>query len=220
MERAVRRRQSLDRQDGAIVDLRQQHQAGIDGAILHGAVDLAAEDNGAGAAIALRAALLGSGEIGAGAQPVEHRHGRRRARLAAWLSVQQEPHFCHDDAQGLSRAVRAATASMLCKARTTWQTALADGGPSHEGSTFAHFFSSKCRLGLGMVSVGCARGMNAAPAAPDALPPRGRDASYASTVTLSMRQLPDERQPVRNSKEARRRETITAAPDPRPGVRP
>src|SRR5262249_1008285 len=48
-----------------------------------------------GAAIALRAAFLGSGEMRAGAKPVEHRHARRGAILAAWRSVQQEAHRAH-----------------------------------------------------------------------------------------------------------------------------
>src|SRR5262249_10263660 len=94
-ERSLRPRQTLDREHGAIVDLRQHHQAGIHRPELQRSVDAATEDNGAGAAIALRAAFLGSGELRAGAKPVEHRHARRRAVLPAWLSVQQEPHRGH-----------------------------------------------------------------------------------------------------------------------------
>src|SRR5262249_30141350 len=59
------------------------------------AVDGPADNDGAGAAIALRAALLGPGEVRAGAKPVEYRHTRRRAILARWPSVQQEPQRGH-----------------------------------------------------------------------------------------------------------------------------
>ncbi len=95
MERPVRARQTLDRENRAIVDLRQHHQAGIHRAELQRSVDASTEDDGAGAAIALRAAFLGSGEMRAGAKPVEHRHARRGAILAAWRSVQQEAHRTH-----------------------------------------------------------------------------------------------------------------------------
>src|SRR5262245_57390868 len=95
MERSVRPGQTLDRQDGTIVDLRQHPQAGIPRLELQRSVDAPTEDDGTGAAVALRAAFLGSGEMGAGAKPVEHRHARRRAILAAWRSVQQEPHRGH-----------------------------------------------------------------------------------------------------------------------------
>src|SRR5258708_14422664 len=73
----------------------QHHQAGIHRAELQRSVDASTEDDGAGAAIALRAAFLGSGEMRAGAKPVEHRHARRGAILAAWRSVQQEAHRTH-----------------------------------------------------------------------------------------------------------------------------
>src|SRR5262249_17390589 len=71
------------------------HQAGIARLELQRSVDAPTEDDGTGAAVALRAAFLGSGEMGTGAKPVEHRHARRRAILAAWRSVQQEPHRGH-----------------------------------------------------------------------------------------------------------------------------
>ena len=95
MERAVRCSQAFDREDGSIVDLRQHHQAGIHRLKPQRSVDLAAKDDRAGAAIAFGASFLRSGETCAGPQPVQHRHARRSAVLAAWLAVQQKLHRCH-----------------------------------------------------------------------------------------------------------------------------
>src|SRR5262249_16512641 len=95
MERPVRARQTLDRENRAIVDLRQHHQAGIYRAELQRSVDPSTDDDGPGPAIPLRTTFLGSGEMRAGAKPVEHRHARRGAILAAWRSVQQEAHRAH-----------------------------------------------------------------------------------------------------------------------------
>ena len=152
MERAVRRRQTLDRQHGAIVDLRQHHQAGIDGAILH-----ASRRHG-------RPSTMVQAPQSPSAQPslVPVRKARVRSQsstvmvggaLASLHGFPFNKNRTSVIAQGLSRAVRAATASMLCKARTTWQPPSRMVVPSHEGSTFAHFFSNKCRLGLGMIPV-------------------------------------------------------------------
>ena len=58
MQRAVR--EILDRDDLAAVDLAQQQDAGIERLVAHHAVDHAANDHRAGAAIALGAAFLGA----------------------------------------------------------------------------------------------------------------------------------------------------------------
>ena len=74
MKRAVRCRQAFNREERAIVDLRQHHQAGIHRLVSHGTIALPAKDDGAGAAIALGTAFLGAGEMRAGTQPIKHRH--------------------------------------------------------------------------------------------------------------------------------------------------
>ena len=95
MERAVRCGQTFDREDGAIVDLRKHHEAGIHRPKLQRSVNLAAKHDGAGTAVALGAPFLRSGETRAGAKPVQHCHARRRVVRAAGLAVQQELHRCH-----------------------------------------------------------------------------------------------------------------------------
>src|SRR5262249_41783038 len=82
--------QALNSYDGAAIDLRQHHQAGIHRLILQFALVAPAKHNGAGTTVALGATLLRSGEPRAQAKPIEHRHGRRRGFLAAQLPIQQE----------------------------------------------------------------------------------------------------------------------------------
>src|SRR5262249_39045658 len=129
----------------AIVDLRKHHQAGIHRLELQRSVDAAAEDNGAGAAVALRAAFLGSGEMHAGAKPVEHRHARRRAVLAAWRSVQQEPHRGH--ARLFSRAMgRTGGRQGLVPCRLkTMGAAQRGGGPAAKAQGAAAITSTSTR---------------------------------------------------------------------------
>ena len=95
MQRTVRRRHPFNREDCAIIDLRQHHQARIHRLEPQRAVHAPPQHDGAGAAIAFCATLLRPREPGAGAKPVEHGHARRRAILAEWLSVQQESHRGH-----------------------------------------------------------------------------------------------------------------------------
>ncbi len=91
MERAVRLRQTLDRDHRQGVDLRHQHETGIDGAVGHAPVILRQTDHhGAGAAIAFGAAFLGAGQMRVQPQIIQQRHGRRNAVLRAPAAVQLE----------------------------------------------------------------------------------------------------------------------------------
>ena len=87
--------QTLDGQDGTMVDLRQHHQTGVDGLVVQISFTQPAENDGACAAISLGAAFLGAGEACTLAQKVEHRHRGRRIALGPPLPVQQEMQMRH-----------------------------------------------------------------------------------------------------------------------------
>jgi hypothetical protein len=76
----------LDRDQFCAVDLAEQRSAGVNGLVYQTAVALARHNDGAGAAIALRATLLGAGRALFEPQPIKQRGARRKfgdAHLAA-----------------------------------------------------------------------------------------------------------------------------------------
>ncbi len=99
MQRAVRGRKPVDRQHAGAIELRQQHQAGIDRLVVQAIAVRPADHDGAGAAVAFGAAFLGAGQAGVEPQPVERGRGRRHARHGARLAVEQEADVGHDLAQ-------------------------------------------------------------------------------------------------------------------------
>ena len=88
MQAAVRAFQMLDRQQLAAVQRRQEADAGIDRLVAQPSAIEPADDDGAGAAIALGAAFLAAGTRAVIAQPVEHGQGRVDARQADDLTIQ------------------------------------------------------------------------------------------------------------------------------------
>ena len=95
VERAVRGREPIDGEHLGAVELRHQHEAGVDRLVSQLAAVFPPDHDGAGAAIAFRAALFRAGQPRIEPQPVEHGRGRRHAALGARLAVQKEANFGH-----------------------------------------------------------------------------------------------------------------------------
>ena len=77
----------LHRHDAAPLEHRQQQDAGIDGAVVHGALAQLSDHDGAGAAIAFRAPFLGAGQPLGLAQIAEKGGGRRDGPQRLQLTV-------------------------------------------------------------------------------------------------------------------------------------
>ena len=73
----------LDRDQFGAVELAEQRDARIDRLVSQAAIALAHDDDGAGAAIAFRAAFFGAGRSLLQTQPVQHGGARRKIRRAA-----------------------------------------------------------------------------------------------------------------------------------------
>ncbi len=68
----------FDRDQFGAIELTEQRDARIDRLVDHAAIAFAHDDDGAGAAIAFGAALLGAGRSFLQPQPVEHGRARRK----------------------------------------------------------------------------------------------------------------------------------------------
>jgi hypothetical protein len=82
--------QAFDGEQGAAVQHRGEQDAGVDRTEADLAVLQFAQHHGAGAAVALRAALLGAGAAQVVTQQVEHRQRRVDVGEFADLAIQQE----------------------------------------------------------------------------------------------------------------------------------
>src|SRR2546425_2423435 len=90
MQGAIRRAEVLDSDELFAVQRRHEQDARVDGAVADAAVLELAEDDRAGAAVALRAALLGTPSRGNRPQVGEHRHGRINLMQGLHPAVQNE----------------------------------------------------------------------------------------------------------------------------------
>ncbi len=92
MQRARLRAEALDRRHAAALEHRQQQNARIHGALTHDAVDPLPDDDGAGAAVALRAAFLGALEAKRPAEIFEEGRGGRNTRGHVPGTIENERH--------------------------------------------------------------------------------------------------------------------------------
>jgi hypothetical protein len=90
MRGAIFALQVLHRHDAAPLQHWQQQDAGIDGAVMHGAVAQLSDHDGAGAAIAFRAAFLGAGQPLGLTQIVEEGRGGRNIPQRLKPSIEEE----------------------------------------------------------------------------------------------------------------------------------
>jgi hypothetical protein len=91
VQRPVRRLEALDRHHLLAVERRHEADARVDRAVAHRAAVRLAHDHGAGAAVALGAALLGAAAPERAAKVLQQRGGRGRVARLDDLAVEQEP---------------------------------------------------------------------------------------------------------------------------------